>query len=105
MINVEIKPNSIKITGHAGAGPYGHDIVCSAVSMLVFTFIDSVGQLSTTKLDYRLRPGYAYIQYDENTADEPFRTLLASLKIGLELLNNSYSQNLTYYKNEESNQN
>ena len=38
MIRVTISPTGMRISGHAGAAPYGYDIVCAAVSALVQTF-------------------------------------------------------------------
>ena len=35
MIIAAFKPDGFWIKGHAGAGPYGYDIVCAAVSSLV----------------------------------------------------------------------
>lgn len=39
MINVKYNPAeySLEVTGHAGTGPQGHDIICAAASMLTYT--------------------------------------------------------------------
>lgn len=44
MINVVYKPQELTVfvTGHAGAAEKGKDIVCAAVSMLVYTLANAV---------------------------------------------------------------
>ena len=55
MIQVIIRQGSIQVTGHAGAGPPGHDLVCAAVSTLVQTFVRSAEEL-TDHYTATLRP-------------------------------------------------
>ena len=47
MINIvyEKECNSLTVTGHAGAGKKGTDIVCAAVSALVLTLAENVRDL------------------------------------------------------------
>lgn len=40
MIEVTFGPNQITVEGHAGAAPKGEDLVCAAVSMLVYALED-----------------------------------------------------------------
>ncbi|MEY8462464.1 ribosomal-processing cysteine protease Prp [Streptococcus merionis] len=35
----------VQISGHAGSGPYGYDIVCAAVSALAINFINSLTEI------------------------------------------------------------
>ena len=62
MIQVIIQPGSIQVTGHAGAGPPGHDLVCAAVSTLVQTFVQSAEQLNI-----QLRNGLILTETTERT--------------------------------------
>ena len=64
MIQVIIQPGSIQVTGHAGAGPPGHDLVCAAVSTLVQTFVQSAEQLTDTQLHSDIAPGGAFVRYE-----------------------------------------
>lgn len=64
MIQVIIQPGSIQVTGHAGAGPPGHDLVCAAVSTLVQTFVQSAEQLTDTQLHSDIAPGRAFVRYE-----------------------------------------
>lgn len=40
MIEVTFSPNQITVEGHAGAAPKGEDLVCAAVTMLVYALED-----------------------------------------------------------------
>ena len=48
MIQVVCSPEecSVQITGHAGSGPKGQDLVCAAVSILVLTLEENVGKMA-----------------------------------------------------------
>ena len=64
MIQVIIQPGSIQVTGHAGAGPPGHDLVCAAVSTLVQTFVRSAEELTDVQLHSDIAPGGAFVRYE-----------------------------------------
>lgn len=64
MIQVIIQPGSIQVTGHAGAGPPGHDLVCAAVSTLVQTFVRSAEELTDAQLHSDIAPGGAFVRYE-----------------------------------------
>lgn len=66
MIHIVICPDIICITGHAGAGPPGHDLVCAAVSTLVQTFVRSVEELTDVPLHSDIAPGGAFVRYEES---------------------------------------
>ena len=64
MVTVEIKKNHLgnikgyKVSGHADYADYGEDIVCSAISVLAFTSLNSlieVCQIDEDQLDYLAR--------------------------------------------------
>lgn len=44
MVNITFEPKNftLEVTGHAGQDEKGHDIVCSALSMLFYTLAQSV---------------------------------------------------------------
>ena len=46
MIRVHIEPDSVTLSGHAGAAPYGQDIVCAAVSVLTINLYNSIRTLT-----------------------------------------------------------
>ncbi|MET3557799.1 uncharacterized protein YsxB (DUF464 family) [Streptococcus rupicaprae] len=45
---------SVQVSGHAGSGPYGYDIVCAAVSTLAINFINSLVELARVEADVQL---------------------------------------------------
>ena len=63
MIEVIQLKNGVKIRGHANYAEYGKDIVCSAVSVLVQTLIQSVEELTADKIKYSMSPGTVDIKF------------------------------------------
>lgn len=59
---------SVTITGHAQYVPHGQDIVCSAVSVLVQTLIQSMEDLCTDEFTYNLQPGRVEIKHGNLSA-------------------------------------
>ena len=55
----------ITITGHAGAGPPGSDIVCSAVSVLFQTLIRSIEELTDDQIEYDIAPGNSRLAFED----------------------------------------
>ncbi len=49
MTTVSITPAEITVSGHSGYAPPGQDIVCSAVSTLVCTLVQSFSALQNKK--------------------------------------------------------
>lgn len=89
MIHIVICPDIICITGHAGAGPPGHDLVCAAVSTLVQTFVQSAEQLTDTQLHSDIAPGGAFVRYEGS----PQMQLLAdSFFVGVQGVAEAYPQ-------------
>ena len=89
------------MTGHAGSGPEGHDLVCSAVSALALTLAGIVAYMEsqdavwdvTTKLD----EGNAEIQCTayrryKDSVEQIFRAIC----VGFELLATKYPENISY---------
>ncbi len=89
MIQVIIQPGSIQVTGHAGAGPPGNDLVCAAVSTLVQTFVQSAEQLTDVPLHSDIAPGGAFVRYEGS----PQVQLLAdSFFVGVQGVAEAYPQ-------------
>jgi len=42
---------SVEMSGHAGSGPYGYDIVCAAVSALSIGTVNSLSELAEIPLE------------------------------------------------------
>ena len=70
----------IHVTGHAGAGEYGRDLVCAAVSALVVNFINSAEAVCGVPLKARVAPGDVAVDVDP---DGGVQLLARSLVDGL----------------------
>ena len=46
---------SAEITGHAGSGEYGFDVVCASVSTLAINFVNSVGEVCRLRTGSRIK--------------------------------------------------
>lgn len=88
MIEVYIRPTEIRVTGHAGAGPPGHDIVCAAVSTLVATLNNALEELTYDKFDAEIQPGEAVFRYRDLSATG--HALVDSFFIGVEGVANAH---------------
>ena len=84
MIEVRIRPERIKISGHAGYAEPGKDIVCAAVTALTQTLIQSIENLTDDKIECRISPGKAEIEY--SNLSEKSKTLVDSFFVGICLI-------------------
>lgn len=79
---------SIQLTGHAGSGEYGFDIVCAAVSALAMNFVNSLEALTDCKAALNLNEidgGYMKIDLSHVThkKDEKVQLLFESFLLGM----------------------
>ena len=93
--------NRVTVEGHAGAGPEGHDLVCSAVSALALTLAGNVAYMESQDAVRdaitKLEEGNAEIQCSpyrryKDSVEQVFR----SICVGFELLATKYPQNISY---------
>ena len=102
MINITFNPSeyALEVTGHAGQDVKGHDIVCSAMSMLLYTLAQAITE-SERMLEesptVKMKDGNGYIKcrpkklYEGNIA-RSYWTVLC----GIELLAAEYPQYITF---------
>lgn len=55
-----------RATGHAGAGPYGQDIVCAAVTAITATVIGGLQENVGLTVDYTLESGLLEIRLPDS---------------------------------------
>ena len=67
MIRAAFGKNRLTVEGHAGYAPKGQDIVCAAVSALVYALIGTLEETENVA-EVVLRPGYATVETKEKTA-------------------------------------
>ncbi|HBQ94181.1 MAG: ribosomal-processing cysteine protease Prp [Firmicutes bacterium] len=72
----------ITITGHAGQGPYGFDIVCAAVSALSETLVLGLTHVAPVAMDYHLDEGNLTMALKE-LPSERTEALLETFCLGL----------------------
>lgn len=93
--------NRVTVEGHAGSGPEGHDLVCSAVSALALTLSGNVAYMKTQDAVYgeilKLEEGNAEIQCTpyrryKDSVEQIFRAIC----VGFELLATKYPENISY---------
>ena len=87
---------SFDMTGHAGFGEYGEDIVCAGVSALAITTVNSIEKLAgyqpIVDVD-EVEGGYLYFEVVRDVTKVQAQTtqiLLNSLLLGLEDIQSEY---------------
>ncbi|HAJ70228.1 MAG: ribosomal-processing cysteine protease Prp [Alkalibacterium gilvum] len=89
---------SVTITGHADAGPYGYDIVCSAVSALSIGTVNSLSEIAEIHLDVNSAEesgGYLKFTIPTDITQKQMETsqiLLKSLQLSLNSIEEEYSE-------------
>ena len=79
--------------GHSGYARAGKDIVCSAVSALTFTFVNSVSELTDSDISVESdeKTGYMDVRVSDYDTKE-VQLLFKSLKLGLEEIAKQYER-------------
>ena len=88
MIEISYTYNRITITGHANYAEHGKDIVCSAVSALTQTLIESIETLTNDTIEYSISPGTVDIHY--RNLSERAKLLVDSFFIGVQMIADEY---------------
>lgn len=81
LIEVTVRKDEIKTSGHANYAVSGSDIVCAGVTALAQTLIKSIKDLTDDKIEYEISPGRVDIKY--GNLSEKSRTLVDSFFIGV----------------------
>lgn len=92
MIEVSVRQDGIKMSGHANYAKEGQDIVCAGVSTLVQTLIASIENLTKDKIEYDISPGRVDIKYGD--LSEKSRALVDSFFIGVSMIADGYPENV-----------
>ncbi|MGT2887455.1 ribosomal-processing cysteine protease Prp [Streptococcus didelphis] len=86
--------HSVQVTGHAGSGEYGFDIVCASVSTLAINFINSLEALTHTQADIKLdqvEGGYLKVSVPHDN-QEKVQLLFESFLLGMANLSENSSE-------------
>lgn len=85
------KYHSFSCTGHAGYAKHGNDIVCAAVSILVFNTANSIEKLSDC--DFKSENSGQIITYRFiSEPDEKATVLMDALVLGLKSIQKEYGK-------------
>ena len=92
----------LTVLGHCNAGRInGTDLCCCAVSMLVYTIMESLGELNLKSLTQSYGGGWCKIRFDRKSPDTDIATVaLDTVMNGFGLLEKSYPANVKIYENE-----
>jgi len=92
----------LKVKGHAQSGEAGHDLVCAAASILVYTLAGNVAQMSADKKRIR-RPKIDIKEGDTTIACAPVHGMQAvttmifdAICAGYDVLQQKYPENIKY---------
>ena len=92
MIKVENTKARLTVSGHAGYAEHGKDIVCSAVSILVLTLIESLKR-HNKNIIYELEEG-DLILYKQGLGSSE-KLLLSSFLVGIDILEYMHPEYIT----------
>lgn len=90
MIQVQRFKNRITIKGHAKYSEEGKDIVCAAVSILSWTLIKSLRELTTDKIESKVSKGYVDVRF--MVLSSQGEILINSFFMGIESLIEVYGE-------------
>ncbi|WP_028783343.1 ribosomal-processing cysteine protease Prp [Thalassobacillus devorans] len=105
MIKVLIDRNDneltgFEISGHAESGPYGHDLVCAAVSAVSFGAVNAVMELCGVEpaIDQGGEGGFLRVMLPDNLEAETKRKaqlLIEGMLVSLQTIEQDYNQYIT----------
>ncbi len=91
-----------RMEGHAGAGDYGTDIVCSAVSMLVLNTVNSIEAFTDAGFTCEAAEDGGYLQFTfTEEPDDDAVLLVRAMMLGLEETVKQYGKKYIKIRYEE----
>ena len=96
MTHIDVKRNGVgqiiecHFQGHAGAAPYGEDIVCAAISMLSQTSILGLHEVAQQTMEYQMEDGELHILLSE-PINESGQAILETMLLGIKNVADQYS--------------
>jgi uncharacterized protein YsxB (DUF464 family) len=91
------KVSSYEMTGHAYAGEPGEDLVCAAVSAVVFGLTNSMITLDESELTVKMEDGYLLVE--NIPVSEKAQTLVYGMIVSLQTIEEDNFQYLTVIEN------
>ena len=84
---------SFEVSGHSGAGEYGSDIVCSAVSSAIYMAANTIIEIMKLNPEAEVRDGYFKFTMNVDDARKS-KTITDGMYIHLSELQGQYPNNL-----------
>jgi len=92
MIKIVIDKDNIKISGHAGYGVKGNDIVCASVSSIVITSLNAIIRIDENAISYKQDEGFIEVNILKH--EKNIDILIENMISMLEELENDYKENI-----------
>ena len=92
MIKIVINKDNIKISGHAGYGVKGNDIVCASVSSIVITSLNAIIRIDKDAISYKQDEGFIEVNILKH--EKNVDILIENMISMLEELENDYKENI-----------
>lgn len=86
------KFESFEVKGHAESGPYGHDLVCSAISGIVLGGINNL-QDDSENYKVEVKNGYVYLESLKEVSKHD-EIVLETIEKQIESIASSYPKNV-----------
>ncbi|MFT8363481.1 MAG: ribosomal-processing cysteine protease Prp [Sporolactobacillus sp.] len=81
------------LTGHAGSGPYGFDLVCAAVSAVSFGAINAIDALTDCTLTVDQAPDGGFLDCMLNDSQEPkAQLIIEAMLVSMRTIEQSYGK-------------
>ncbi|WEV61243.1 ribosomal-processing cysteine protease Prp [Streptococcaceae bacterium ESL0729] len=90
---------SYELSGHAQSGEFGHDIVCSAVSVMAITTANNIERMTGVKSLVDAGDGYLYFEIASDMTPEQnqiAQILLENFKLSMEDIQSEYGDFLEF---------
>ncbi|MCT4661626.1 MAG: ribosomal-processing cysteine protease Prp [Tissierellales bacterium] len=86
-----------EVSGHAGYAESGQDIVCSAVSILAYTGINTLLDRYECSITYEIDEGYILLKLEQETLEncKEASVVLETIAVGFESILESYPEYIT----------
>ncbi|KGX89008.1 ribosomal-processing cysteine protease Prp [Pontibacillus litoralis] len=89
-----------EVSGHAESGPYGHDLVCAAVSAVTFGAVNAVMELCSCEpiIEQGGEGGYLRVELPDSLSNTSFQkasVLLEGMIIALKTIERDYGEYIT----------
>ncbi len=85
MVRVKVQKDQeiqcIEVSGHAGSGEYGFDLVCAEVSAISVGMLNAIDELCPDSCQLKMQEGYVSISV--NQSSETLQTILNTFVIQL----------------------